>query len=348
MASKSVDLNGPDGISDSALPLDAPARSIFKPASAPSEAEERLIVRPQAGIRYGGPEARSKNIEHGIYAATKNIGAIAGVIWAITQPTSWVEWTGFAVFYVMNILSMSLGYHRYFTHKAFETSKPMRYALAILAQLGVYGSLLRWSADHRRHHALADQPGDVHSPYYDGHGNRLSGMKGWRYSQLGWVFDDVTSDYAIYGKGLADDPAILFAHRTRSLWYMVTVFVLPTIWALAWGRPDAIIGSCLIAGFLRANIALHAIAGVNSFGHIFGRQRYVDGKDQSRNNWIIAILTLGEGWHNNHHAHPRAANAGMAWYEVDMTAWVIRFMEKLGLVWNVRWAKLPGGGRTTV
>lgn len=289
------------------------------------------------GVSTDPAAARAKNREYAFYAITKNGGFLVALWWVFTQPSGLVEWSGFALFYALNILSMSLGYHRYFTHRAFETSKPMRYALGILAQFGVYGSLPRWVADHRRHHAHSDRPGDIHSPYVDGHGNALTGWKGVAHAQLGWVFHGTTTDFTVYGKGLLDDPVMRFCHRTRYVWYGVSALVLPALWGWAWGGPGAILGTILIAGFLRIQMALHAIAAVNSFGHAFGSQRFRT-NDGARNNWIIAWLTLGEGWHHNHHAHPRAANAGMAWYEIDPTSWVIRLMEKAGLVWNVRYA----------
>ena len=144
----------------------------------------------------------------------------------------------------------------------------------------------------------------------------------------------------MYGKGVAEDSAILFVDKYRIPIFFFSVLGLPALWALAFGAStQTLIGTILIAGFLRCILALHAIACVNSFGHLYGSQRF-ETSDQSRNNWIIALLTLGEGWHNNHHAHPRAANTGLAWYEIDVTGWIIWGMEKLGLVWNVRWAKL--------
>ncbi len=308
-------------------------------------AEDLLIEEPIIGVRFGTEAAVSRRREHLFYAMLKQGGAIAAVLYIFLVPTGWIEWTGFAFFYVLNILGMSIGYHRYFTHNAFETSKPMRYALAALAQFGVYGSLWRWVADHRRHHAMSDKPGDIHSPYFDGHGRPLKGREGLKHAHLGWAYDDCMTDMDVYGKGVVDDPAIVWAHKTRYLWLFVSLLVLPAAWGFAFGGVEAIIGTVMVAGFLRLALALHAIAAVNSFGHKYGRKRF-EGKGEARNNWFIALLSLGEGWHNNHHEHPRAANAGMAWYEIDMTSWVIRAMEAVGLIWNVRWVKLdtPGKG----
>lgn len=319
----------------------APAIKLAKP----SAGDMALIEKPLVGILYNTPSARIKNAEHIFYLFTKNVPALAAIVWIATQPTGWVEWSAFVTFYVMNILSMSIGYHRFFTHKAFDTSRPMRYALAILAQLGIFGSLRRWVAEHRRHHSHSDQAGDIHSPYFDDHGRALSGTEGWRYAHLKWVFNNSMTDEAVFGKGVAEDDAILFVDKYRIPIFFISVLGLPAVWALAAGADThTIIGTILIAGFLRCVAALQMIACVNSFGHMYGSKRYSHG-GEARNNWLIALLTLGEGWHNNHHAHPRAANAGLAWYEVDMTGWVIKGLEKLGLVWNVRWAKLEPGQR---
>lgn len=310
-------------------------RAVPLDQSRPDAPEDLLIQRWKAAIRYGGPDAADRRREHLIYAAIKQGGALAALVWIALRPTGWVEWSGFALFYVLNVLGMSIGYHRYFTHKAFETSLPMRYALGILAQCGVYGSLKRWCADHRRHHTLSDQPGDIHSPWVDGRGQPLKGSAGIKYAHLGWAYDDAMTNMDLYGKGIVGDPVIEFCHRTRYVWFAASVVVVPALWGLALGGPDKVLGTVLVAGFLRVALALHAIAAVNSFGHVYGYQNYT-GMDEARNNPWLGYITLGEGWHNNHHANPRAATTRVRWWELDMSAWVIRTMEVLGLVWNVQ------------
>jgi len=309
--------------------------------------ENKLLQKPIIGVKYNDPRAKIKNREHKFYLFAKNVPAIAGIVWMATQPTGWIVWSAFIAFYVMNILSMSLGYHRYFTHKIFETSNAMRYVLAIWAQLGVYGSLQRWVAEHKRHHAHSDLPGDIHSPYYDIYGKEHSGFKGMNHAHLGWVFVDCMTDEDIYGKSVKDDKAILFADKHRMLLFFISVVILPALWALAFGGDTGIvIGSILIAGFLRCTLSLHAIASLNSIVHKYGKRRF-ETTDKSHNNWLIAIFTLGEGWHNNHHAHPRSANAGLAWYEIDVTSWVIWGLEKCGLIWNVQWTTYKDGEITS-
>ena len=305
----------------------------------PDEAGLDDVAGPILGVRHGGRAALAKRAEVVFYMITKQGGGLVALWYVATHPTDLVEWSGFAVFYVMNILAMALCYHRYFMHRAFETSRPMQYVLGIWGQLGAYGSLRNWCIDHRRHHARSDRPGDTHSPHFDAYGRPLQGLKGFRHGHMGWLLDDSTTDHKVYGKGLVDDPVLTFCHHTRFFWYVISVLLLPALWAFAFAGPEAILGTILIAGCLRMALSLQFIAMVNSVCHRYGTQRF-KGEGKAQNNLIVALLTLGEGWHNNHHAHPRAANAGMTRSEVDVCSWVILGLEKLGLIWNVRWVKL--------
>lgn len=300
-------------------------------------------ARWKTAVRIGGPDARARRREYIFYAALRHGGALLALVYIAFAPTGWIEWSGFLFFYVLSVLGMSLGYHRYFTHKAFETSLPMRHALGILAQCGMYGSLKLWCADHRRHHLLTDRPGDAHSPFFDENGRALSGVAGIRHSHLGWVFGEALTNMSLFGQGVVGDPVIEWCHRTRIFWFIVSLFVLPALWGWALGGADAVASTILVAGFLRATLALHAIASVNSFGHRYGYQNY-KGLDQSRNNLLLGYITLGEGWHNNHHANPRAASTQVRPFEIDVTGMIITLLERLGLVWNVQRAvKAPDG-----
>ena len=307
------------------------------PVSAAPQAGQTGAPREswRSAIRYGGEDAASRRREHLIYAGIKQGGAVAALVYILLQPTGWVAWSGFVFFYVLNILGESLGYHRYFTHKAFETSRPMRYALGILAQCGVYGSLKRWCADHRRHHAHSDRAGDIHSPYVDDYGHAISGRKGLKHAHLAWAYGDAMTNLDIYGKGIVGDPVIEWCHKTRWIWFGVSAVVAPALWGFAFGGLQAVVGTVMVAGFLRLALALHAIAAVNSFGHRYGYQNFKGG-DQARNNVLLGVLTLGEGWHNNHHAHPRGYSTQVRWHEIDVSGWIILGMEKLGLVWDVQ------------
>ncbi|MDZ7587830.1 MAG: acyl-CoA desaturase [Parasphingorhabdus sp.] len=292
-------------------------------------------IHPQPGVIIGGPAARAKRLEYGILLSLMVFGSLGALWWTLTHATGWVEWSAFLSGYVIINMGVGIGYHRFFTHRAFETSLPMRYAIAIMAQLACQASVLKWSADHRRHHAFADKVGDIHSPYVDGRGRPMGKWRGLAIAHLGWLFDDTTSDLNVFGKGLIDDPAVMFAHRTRWLWVVVSLIGIPTTWALLFGGPEHIIGTILIGGFFRTFFFLNLVMGVDSVGHMYGSKRFENG-DEGRNNWWLALLTFGDGWHNNHHRHPRSAYAGMMWWEIDVNGYIISAWEKMGLVWNVQ------------
>lgn len=290
---------------------------------------------PQNGVIIGGPAARAKRIEYGILLSTMTFGAIGAVYWTLTQSTGWVEWSAFLFGFVLINMGVGIGYHRFFTHRAFEAGPKMRLAIGILAQMSTQHSVLKWAADHRRHHAFSDDVGDLHSPYIDGHGNKMSKWKGLGIAHFGWLFDNTTSDMKVYGKGLIDDPQVMWCHKHRWSIAIFSVFIMPALWALAFGGPEHIVGTILIGGLLRNFFFLNFVMGVNSIGHVFGSQRF-DTKDGSRNNWFMAWMTFGDGWHNNHHQHPRAASSQIAWWEFDLNGQIIYLWEKMGLVWNVQ------------
>ena len=290
---------------------------------------------PQHGVIIGGPAARAKRIEYGILLSSMVLGSLGALYWTLTHATGWVEWSAFLFGFALINMGVGIGYHRYFTHRAFEAGPKMRLAIGIMAQMACQASVLKWAADHRRHHAFADAVGDVHSPYIDGHGGKMSKWKGLGIAHFGWLFDNTTSDMTVYGKGLIDDPQVLWCHKHRWSIAIFSSIILPAAWALAFGGPEHIIGTILIGGFFRNFFFLNFVMGVNSIGHVFGSQRF-DTKDGSRNNWFMAWMTFGDGWHNNHHQHPRAASSQIAWWEFDLNGQIIYLWEKIGLVWNVK------------
>ena len=290
---------------------------------------------PQHGVIIGGPAARAKRIEYGILLSTMVLGSLGALYWTLAYSTGWVEWSAFLFGFALINMGVGIGYHRYFTHRAFEAGPKMRLAMGIMAQMACQASVLKWAADHRRHHAFSDDVGDVHSPYVDGHGKKMGKLKGLGIAHFGWLFDNTTSDMRVYGKGLIDDPQVLWCHKHRWSIAIFSSIILPALWALAFGGPEYIIGTILIGGFFRNFFFLNFVMGVNSIGHVFGSQRFKT-KDGSRNNWFMAWMTFGDGWHNNHHQHPRAASSQVAWWEFDLNGQIIYLGEKMGLVWNVQ------------
>jgi stearoyl-CoA desaturase (Delta-9 desaturase) len=299
------------------------------------EWEKSGRAHPVKSVLIGGPGARRKHYDMTALFLLHGGTAAGGLWYLLTQPTNWTIWSLFIIGYLLTNFGFSVGFHRYFTHKAFETSKAMRYVLGITGQMSAMTSVKYWSADHRRHHAFSDRPGDVHSPVVDGHGRPMGKWKGFAISHFGWLWDNAHTDMQVFGKGLVDDEVVEFCHRTRWHWIFVSYVILPIGWALAFGRPQDILGCILLGTGLRNFIFLNGVMGTDSLAHMFGYRRF-DDDSTSTNNWFIAILTLGDGWHNNHHGQPRAASNQMAWWELDFNGWSIFAMEKMGLVWNVQ------------
>ena len=243
-----------------------------------------------------------------------------GLLWGVGF--HWLDLALFAGFYVVCAFGTTIGFHRYFTHRGFEAKAPVRATLAILGCMTMQGPITQWVTDHRKHHALSDKPGDPHSPH--GHGNPITGF--W-HAHVGWMFSNLGMEQGReYGKDLYDDRLIRTIDRLYLLWVVLSLgipFLIGGLEGLVWG------------GLIRIAAYQHATFSVNSICHMFGRQGYRS-RDEARNNWFVALLVFGEGWHNNHHAFPVSARHGLDRGQFDVSWWVIRGLEKLGLVWNVK------------
>jgi stearoyl-CoA desaturase (delta-9 desaturase) len=224
-------------------------------------------------------------------------------------------------------IGICLGFHRYLTHSSFQTYKPVRWLIAWLGGLAGEGSAIDWVANHRKHHAHSDQEGDPHSP--------LDGTVWSHVFWLAWCYPPEQHQRHVrrWAPDLVDEPVLIFLQRTFLLWHFLMSGVLFAIGYLAGGSYLA--WSFLLWGmFVRLLFVLHATWFVNSASHIWGYRNYAT-TDQSRNNWWVAIISYGEGWHNNHHAFPRMAAHGHRWWEFDATYAAIRLMRWLGLAWDV-------------
>jgi stearoyl-CoA desaturase (delta-9 desaturase) len=289
---------------------------------------------PAFGVLIGTRAARKRIISYSIVLSLVAAGTIAALWWMATHGVGWIEVSCFVLFYFLSAVGQGIGLHRYFSHRSFETSKPVRLVLAWLATMSMQGSVVEWVGDHRRHHLRTDDCGDPHSPTIDDHCQAISGWRGLLHAQLGWLFTDTSTDHKVFAHDLLADRVVVFFSDTRLFWYFVSIVVLPGLYGYAFGGMEHAVGAILIGGMLRAAIFSQSVLALNSIGHRFGTVRFYDG-DSSRNNALLAVFTLGEGWHNNHHRFPRNAYAGLAWYEVDVLGATISLMEKLGLVWNV-------------
>ena len=219
--------------------------------------------------------------------------------------------------YWLRIFAIGAGYHRYFSHRAYRTSRAFQFALAVLSQSTAQKSVLWWASKHRHHHLHSDTETDVHSPRH----------KGFVYSHLGWIFsrkNDVAdlvkvADFARY-------PELMWLHKHELV--PPAVLALLSVLIAGW--------SGLVVGFFWSTVLVyHATFCINSLAHVRGRRRYVTG-DDSRNNWLLALFTMGEGWHNNHHAYQSSVRQGFRWWEIDATFYLLKALSWTGLVWDLK------------
>ncbi|MEZ4365970.1 MAG: acyl-CoA desaturase [Kofleriaceae bacterium] len=242
-----------------------------------------------------------------------HVGAVVGVI-----ALGW-SWTGLVLAlasYAVRMFFVTGGYHRYFSHRSYKTSRPMQFLLALGATTTSQKGVLWWAAHHRVHHRLSDQPGDLHSV----------AQSGFWWSHLGWILSRDLEDTDLRGiRDFARYPELRWLDRywpVPVVAFAVGCFALGGLWGLVWG-------------FAVSQVLLwHGTFTINSLSHVFGRRRYPT-TDTSRNNWLLALITLGEGWHNNHHHYQVAVRQGFFWWEYDVTYYVLRALAAVGLVWDL-------------
>jgi stearoyl-CoA desaturase (delta-9 desaturase) len=262
--------------------------------------------------------------------------AVGGACWLAWESIlGWSDIIVFAIFYVLTGLGITVGFHRHFTHRAFATTRTIRAILAILGSAAIEGPVISWVADHRKHHAFADVPGDPHSPHVD-HGVGWRGaMRGLFHAHLGWLFIHTQRGAKHrYAPDLLKDPIIRTIDRTFVLWVTIGLAAPFGLGVAIGGSVVAGLTGLLWGGLVRVFVLHHVTYSINSLCHFFGRRRFETG-DESRNLLWLALLSFGEGWHNNHHAFPTSAAHGLRRWEIDPSAWVIRALEKAGLAWDV-------------
>jgi len=261
------------------------------------------------------------------------LGAVGWQAWA--NLLHWSDVAVFAIMYVVTGLGITVGFHRYFTHRSFKTSRPLRAIFAVLGSAAIEGPVISWVADHRKHHRFSDREGDPHSPHV-GHGGGWKGaLSGLAHAHLGWLFIHTERGAKCrYAPDLLKDPVVNFVDRTF-IWWALGGFAMS--FGLGWaigGTWLAALTGLLWGGGVRMLVVHHVTYSINSLCHFFGRRRFTT-PDHSRNLLWLAIPSFGESWHNNHHAFPTSAFHGLRRWEVDPSALVIRALEAAGLVWDV-------------
>jgi stearoyl-CoA desaturase (delta-9 desaturase) len=257
-----------------------------------------------------------------IYLATRGIGGSA------------TDWGVLLVMYFLSMIGVELGYHRYFTHRSFKAGPIGERLLGILGSMSVQGPVIWWTSVHRRHHAYSDKPGDPHSPHGGVISNFLPLPFRFVYGHVAWLFNIESTrpfGWNKYVREMYQSDSVFRIHMQYWYWALAGIVLPGVADALITQSLQGLVFGILWGGLLRIFLAHHAFWSINSVGHLIGGRSF-DTRDKSRNNLVVALLTLGQGWHNNHHAFPSSARVGLRWWQVDMGWWILRIAQGLGLV----------------
>lgn len=304
----------------------APNRTASGPRTGPGE----LSALP------GTPAAaRLEQVLLAIFIGVPVLAVVAAIPVAWGWGLGWHDIVIAFAFYAVSGHGITIGFHRYFTHRAFKATRALRIALAVAGSLAVQGPVIRWVSDHRRHHAFSDKDGDPHSPWGYGTGARalLTGM--W-HAHIGWLFDPEQTNQQRFAPDLLADRDIRIVSRLFGPITAVTLLgpaLIGGLWSMSF---TGAITAFFWAGLVRVALLQHVTWSVNSICHTFGSQPFRS-RDKSRNVWWLSIASMGESWHNLHHADPTCARHGVSRGQLDSSARIIAAFEKLGWVWDVRW-----------
>jgi stearoyl-CoA desaturase (Delta-9 desaturase) len=264
---------------------------------------------------------------------------IAAIVLLWNRIVGWHDLVLLGVLYVLTGLGITVGFHRMLTHRAFQTSRTVERIFAVLGSLAVQGSVIQWVSDHRKHHAHTDEEGDPHSPHAGFAGGGIRGtVRGLFHAHVGWILTEAGGENrARYARDLVEDRGMKRISDNFH-WLVLLSLALPALggWALTGGTLKGALTGLLWGGFVRIFLLHHVTWSINSICHFFGTRRF-DVDDHSTNVFWLALPSFGEAWHHNHHTFPRSAEHGLSRTEasLDPSAWLIRGMERLGLVWDV-------------
>jgi stearoyl-CoA desaturase (delta-9 desaturase) len=270
-----------------------------------------------------------------VFVVVPFLALLAAVPLAWNWGLSWID-VGLSVgFYVVTLTGVTVGFHRYFTHRSFKANRPTRIGLAIVGSMAFQGPIITWVADHRRHHAYADKEGDPHSPWLFGT-SPLAVARGFWHAHYGWLIHHDRTNPARFAPDLLADRDIVRINRQFGVWTALSVLAPAVLGGLLtwswWGALTAFFW----AGLVRVGVLHHVSWSINSICHMIGTRPWT-ARDRSTNYWPLAILSMGESWHNLHHADPTCARHGVRRGEVDPSARIIALLERLGWVHDVRW-----------
>jgi stearoyl-CoA desaturase (delta-9 desaturase) len=272
------------------------------------------------------------------------LAAFIGVPLLCVFAAGWVAWGGWltwrdvvisTVAYAVTGHGITVGFHRYFTHGSFKAGRGVKIALAIAGSMAVEGPVTRWVADHRRHHAYSDKQGDPHSPWR--YGESLPALcKGLWHAHIGWLFDVEQTDQHRFAPDLKADRDVDLVNKLFPLWVLLSLGLPPLVGGLWAGSWQGAATAFFWASVVRMAVLHHATWSINSICHTLGDRPFKT-RDRATNVWPLALISMGESWHNLHHADPTAARHGVDRWQIDTSAELIRGLEKLGLATDVRW-----------
>jgi stearoyl-CoA desaturase (delta-9 desaturase) len=287
------------------------------------------------GTLGGDRKGLGEQIALGLFIGIPFLALIAAVPVAWGWGLGWHDIVLVVIMYAISGHGVTVGYHRLFTHKSFKAKRPLRVALAVAGSLAVQGPVVRWVADHRRHHAFSDRDGDPHSPWR--YGETVGALtKGLLFAHIGWMFDVEQTPQKRYAPDLLADRDIVRVSRAFPL--LVTASLLAPaliggLWSMSW---KGALTAFFWASLVRISLLHHVTWSINSICHAVG-ERPFRSRDKSGNVWWLAVLSMGESWHNLHHADPTAARHGVLRGQIDSSARIIWFFERFGWVHDVRW-----------
>jgi stearoyl-CoA desaturase (delta-9 desaturase) len=262
------------------------------------------------------------------------LALLVGIVLLCRSAVGRMELLLLAGMYWASHVGAGLGFHRYFSHRSFQTTRPVKAILAILGSMAVQGPVVQWAAAHRRHHNFSDQQGDPHSPHLHEPGF-INTLRAFWHAHVGWVFEPQIYDWVHYVPDLVKDRALMRLNRLYFLWVFLGL-ALPSLlgyWLIGGWR--GALDGLLWGGLIRIALGHHSIWSVNSICHIMGARPYRS-NDNSRNNMLLAIAVFGDGWHNNHHAFPTSAFHGLEWWEIDVHGYLLRTLALFGLAWDLK------------
>lgn len=291
-----------------------------------------LIAEPSTGPNAGVP--RSVHLMNLAAIIIPFVGLVSVPFFVWGWGFKWIDLGLLLAMYVITVLGITVGFHRLFTHRSFETNVVVKFIVAVLGSMAVQGPLLKWVAIHRRHHQHSDKPDDPHSPAQ--HGNGLLGvLRGIWHAHIGWMFQPDADNLAEYVCDLRKSRAMRVASALFPIWATLGLLVPAILGGLLTQNWTGALTGMIWGGLVRIFLVHHVTWSINSACHLWGRRPF-QSDDSSRNNLIFGYLALGEGWHNTHHAFPTSARHGLQWWQLDLSYLVIRVLALLRLAWDVR------------